>query len=102
MLNTKMKMENDELFIELEGRLDTLSAPGFDRELEAELPKVKGLTLDFEKLEYISSAGLRTVLAAQQYMEEQGYRDVKVLHVNEMIQDIFDLTGFYDIVDVEP
>lgn len=101
MLNTTKKMENDELFIELEGRLDTLSSPGFDRELEAELPNVKGLTLDFEKLEYISSAGLRTILAAQQYMEEHGYRDVKVVHMNEMIRDIFDMTGFFDIVNVE-
>ena len=101
MLNITKRTENDELFIELEGRLDTLTAPGFDRELEAELANVKGLTLDFEKLEYISSAGLRTLLAAQQYMEDHGYRNVKVLHINEVVRDTFDLTGFFDIVDIE-
>ena len=70
MLNTNKQLDNGELFITLEGRLDTLTSPGFDEELEAMLPDVKKLTLDFKDLEYISSAGLRTILAAQQFMED--------------------------------
>lgn len=101
MLNITKTIENEELLVALEGRLDTLTAPKFDKELEEELPNVKGLTLDFEKLDYISSAGLRTLLAAQQYMEDQEYQNVKILHVNEDIREVFEITGFFDIVDVE-
>ena len=101
MLDTKMKLENEELHVTLTGRLDTLTSPGFEKELEGYFGKIKGLTLDFESLEYISSAGLRTILETQQYMEENGCRNVKVLHINETIRDTFEVTGFMDILDVE-
>lgn len=101
MLNTKMEIKEGELYCVLEGRLDTLTSPGFDKELEEVLGEVTGVTMDFEKLEYISSAGLRTILAAQQYMEENGYRNVKVIHVNDTIRETFDVTGFLDIIEVE-
>ncbi len=101
MLNTTLTVKDGELFCALEGRLDTLSAPGFDKELEAALEGVTGLTIDCEKLSYISSAGLRTILAAEQYMEENGYRQVKILNINKAIRETFEVTGFIDVVDVE-
>ncbi len=101
MLDTNKTFENGELLIALEGRLDTLTAPGFDAELEEMLPEVKKLVLDFKDLEYISSAGLRTILEAQQYMEDNSLPNVKVLNVNETIRETFELTGFDAIVDVE-
>ena len=99
MLKTNKTQENGELFITLEGRLDTLTSPGFDEELEAMLPNVKKLTLDFKDLDYISSAGLRTILAAQQYMEDNGLPNVTVININEVIKETFELTGFDELVD---
>ena len=101
MLNTTMTVKDGELFCALEGRLDTLSAPEFGKELDAALKSAKGLTLDCEKLAYISSAGLRTILAAEQYMEDNGFRRIKVLNINNTIRETFDATGFIDVVDVE-
>jgi anti-sigma B factor antagonist len=101
MLNTTMNMKDGELYAALEGRLDTLSSPGFEKEMEAYFGELTALTLDFEKLEYISSAGLRTILSVQQYMEENGYRDVKVINVNTTIRETFEVTGFMDMIDVE-
>ena len=101
MLNTTMNMEDGELYVALEGQLDTLSSPGFEKEMEAYFGELTGLTIDFEKLEYISSAGLRTILSVQQYMEENGYRNVKVITVNTTIRETFEVTGFMDIIDVE-
>ena len=78
-----------------------LSSPGFEKEMEAYFGELTALTLDFEKLEYISSAGLRTILSVQQYMEDNGYRDVKVINVNTTIRETFEVTGFMDMIDVE-
>ncbi len=101
MLNTTMTVNDGELFCTLEGRLDTLSAPEFDKELEEALEGVTGLTMDFEKLDYISSAGLRTILAAEQYMEDNDYRKVRIRNVNKTIRETFELTGFSEIVELE-
>ena len=100
MLNTTKRLENGDLYIELEGRLDTLTAPVFEKELEEILPEARTITLEFAKLEYVSSAGLRTLLTAQQYMEDNDYPKVKVLHVNQVIMDTFELTGFCDMLDI--
>ncbi len=100
MLNTEKKLENGELFIALEGRLDTLSSPGFEKELEELLPQVTKITMDFAKLEYVSSAGLRTFLTAQEYMEDNGYPNIRVLHVNQVVKDTLDLTGFTEMLDI--
>ena len=88
-----------ELTIALEGRLDTTTAPSLEADLEATLNGVTALTFDFEKLEYISSAGLRVLLAAQKLMSKQG--SMKVVHVGEVIQEIFEVTGFKDILTIE-
>lgn len=99
MLTTKMKNENGDLIVSLEGRLDTLTSPGFEKELEQCLPDAKSLTLDVEQVEYISSAGLRTILAAQQFMEEKDLPDVKVVNINPAVEEIFAVTGFDKMVD---
>ena len=81
-----------------EGRLDTTTAP----ELEAELKNLEGVTelkFDLAGLEYISSAGLRVLLAAQKIMSGQG--TMKVIHVNDVIMEIFEVTGFTDILAIE-
>ena len=87
------------LCIALEGRLDTTTAPELENELKASLNGVTELILDFEKLDYISSAGLRVLLSAQKIMTKQG--SMKIIHVNEMVMEVFEVTGFADILTIE-
>lgn len=95
-----IKQENGEnLTIALVGRLDTATAPQLESELKQSLDGVKNLVLDLEKLEYMSSAGLRLLLSSQKQMSKQG--TMKVIHVNEVIMDIFEVTGFSDILTIE-
>lgn len=88
-----------ELTIGLEGRLDTTTAPQLDDELKTALAGVTKLDFDLSKLEYISSAGLRVLLSAQKVMNKQGEMVVK--NVNEEIKEIFEVTGFVDILTIE-
>ena len=76
MLNINKQAENGKLVIALEGRLDTTTSPVLEVELKSSLDGVTELIMDFEKLDYVSSAGLRSLLTAQQYMEDNGYPDV--------------------------
>ena len=99
MLNMEKQREASALTLRLAGRLDTDTAPQLERTLEDALADVTVLTLDFEKLEYISSAGLRVLLSAQKIMGKQG--EMKVAHVSETIMEIFEVTGFSDILMVE-
>ena len=99
MLNINKTIENEKAVIALEGRLDTVTAPELEKELKASLDGVKELTLDFADLEYISSAGLRVLLSAQKTMNRQG--SMKVVHVNETIGEVFEITGFSDILTIE-
>ncbi|MBR4231956.1 MAG: STAS domain-containing protein [Oscillospiraceae bacterium] len=99
MLNITKEAENEKALFTLEGRLDTITAPELEKELKASLDGVKELTLDFEKLDYISSAGLRVLLAAQKTMTKQG--QMKLTKVGEAVMDIFDVTGFSDILTIE-
>ena len=93
------KIQNgNALTIALEGRLDTMSAPELETTLKDALIGVEELTFDFEKLDYISSAGLRVLLTAQKTMNRQG--SMKVQHVNEIISEIFEVTGFSDILTI--
>ena len=85
--------------LSLTGRLDTITAPELESELKELLPGVKELVLDFEKLEYISSAGLRVLLSAQKIMSKQG--EMRITHVNETIREIFEVTGFSDILTIQ-
>ena len=88
-----------ELTLAPEGRLDTVTAPELEAELKCSLEGVSSLIFDFSGLEYISSAGLRVLLSAQKQMNKQGA--MKLKNVNETIQEIFEVTGFADILTVE-
>ena len=85
------------LTVRIEGRIDTVTAPILEEELR-DLSGVKELTLDFEDVAYISSAGLRVLLAAQKRMNIQG--EMRLIHVNEDINEVFEITGFADILTV--
>ena len=99
MLNIAKNIEGDSAAYQLEGRLDTVTAPEFEKELEESLEGIRFLTLDFEKLDYISSAGLRLLLSAQKRMNAQG--EMKITGVNETILEIFEITGFSEILTIE-
>ncbi|MBE6998394.1 MAG: STAS domain-containing protein [Ruminococcaceae bacterium] len=98
-MNINMQKNDAALTVGLEGRLDTTTAPELETALNGALDGIKGLTIDLEKLEYISSAGLRVLLSAQKRMMKQG--EMKVTHVNETIMEIFEVTGFSDILTIE-
>ncbi|MBR6922148.1 MAG: STAS domain-containing protein [Clostridia bacterium] len=99
MLNITKNEENNALTLSLEGRLDTVTAPQLEEEIATSIEGVTLLVLDFEKLEYISSAGLRVLLSAQKKMKNQG--EMKVVRVNETINEVFEMTGFADILTIE-
>lgn len=99
MLNIIKNVDGNTLNVALEGRLDTTTAPQLESELKAALPGISLLALNFEKLEYISSAGLRVLLSAQKIMNKQG--EMKLTNVSENIMEIFEVTGFSDILTIE-
>ena len=98
-MNINKIKNGSELTIALEGRLDTTTAPQLEEELKVALPGVTTLTWDMSSLAYLSSAGLRVLLAAQKQMNKQG--SMKVTNVNETIMDIFEVTGFVDVLTIE-
>ena len=98
MLTINKSIENGKALFALEGRLDTVTAPDLEKELKDSLDGVTELQLDFEKLEYISSAGLRVLLAAQKTMANQG--TMTLTNVNDTIMEIFEVTGFSDILTI--
>ena len=93
------KRDGENLLIALAGKLDTNSAPELEEDLKTALEGVKNLTFDFEKLSYLSSAGLRVLLNNQKIMSKQGSMVIK--HVNDVIMDVFDMTGFSSILTIE-
>lgn len=99
MLNINENLDGDKLVVTLEGRLDTTTSPQLEEELRASMDGIKDLTFDFKDLAYISSAGLRVLLSAQKIMNKQG--SMKICNVNADIMEIFDVTGFVDILDIE-
>ena len=99
MLNIIKTIKNNEADFVLEGRLDTVTAPELEKELKASLDGVTELRFDFEKLDYISSAGLRVLLSAQKQMNRQG--TMTLYHVTPSIMEIFEVTGFSDILTIE-
>lgn len=99
MLTINKTIEDGKAVFTLEGRLDTTTAPMLEKVLKEALPGVNDLTLDFADLEYISSAGLRVLLAAQKTMNRQG--SMKIVHVCDTIKEIFEVTGFLDILTIE-
>ena len=93
------KKNGTQMTVALTGRLDTITAPELESSLMEDIDGVTELNFDFTNLEYISSAGLRVLLSAQKIMNKQGSMVVK--NANDMIKDVFDVTGFSDILKVE-
>ncbi len=91
--------EDKKLTVEVKGRLDTTTAPDLDQALKESLEGVEELMLDFSELEYISSAGLRVLLATQKIMQGQG--KMTVTGVNDIVMEVFEVTGFCDILNIE-
>ena len=99
MLNILKTIENTKASFALQGRLDTVTAPDLEKALKDSLDGITELVLDFEQLEYISSAGLRVLLSAHKAMSGKG--GMKVKNVNEVVREVFDVTGFADILTIE-
>ena len=99
MLNITKNLEDTKLTVYLEGRLDTTTAPQLEESMKESINNVTELIMDFEKLEYISSAGLRVLPSCQKIMSKQG--SMKVIHVSDLIKEIFEVTGFIDILTIE-
>lgn len=99
MLNISKKSEDSKLYVAVEGRLDTTTAPELEESLKDELDNVSELIIDLKDLDYISSAGLRVLLACQKKMMKQG--KMTVTNPNDVISEIFEVTGFSDILTIE-
>ncbi len=99
MINIAKKCSGDTLNIVLEGRLDTITAPELEKEIRSSVEGITTLNFDFEKLEYISSAGLRVLLSTQKIMNRQGTMTIR--NVSEAVMEIFEVTGFADILTIE-
>ncbi len=99
MLDINKVKDVDSLTVTLTGRLDTTTAPELEEQVLNDLSGVKTLVFDIAKMEYISSAGLRVLLAAQKTMNKQG--SMKVLHPTDDVKEIFEVTGFSDILTIE-
>ncbi len=98
-LTIEKNADNNKLTISLKGRLDTTTAPSLESEFKSSLNGVTELIIDLKELVYISSAGLRVLLSAQKVMNKQGKMVVK--NSNDDVRDVFDVTGFIDILNVE-
>ena len=98
-MNITKTNEGAKLTLALEGRLDTTTAPQLEAEVKSALGGVTELVLDFSQLEYLSSAGLRVLLAAQKVMNKQGKMVIR--NVNETISEVFEITGFTEILSIE-
>ena len=98
-MTIEKNLNGTELTITIAGRLDTTTAPQLEAEFKQSINGIEKLVLDFAALEYLSSAGLRVLLAAQKVMNKQGEMIIK--NVNETIHEIFEVTGFIDILTVE-
>ena len=98
-MTIEKKINGEAVTLIVSGRLDTQTAPQLENELDAVLSGVKELTFDMTNLEYVSSAGLRVILKAQKAMNKQGF--MKLTGVNDSIMEVFDITGFLDILTIE-
>ena len=98
-MTIEIKRNSEESIIELAGRLDTTTAPALDKTISDDIEGTERLVLDLKCLEYISSAGLRVLLGAQKKMQKTG--SMKVTNVCEVIMEVFEMTGFADILTIE-
>ena len=100
MSATVFEKQGSQLTVKPEGRLDTATSPILESEMQPYLDTVQDVVMDFTKVEYISSGGLRLMLTTDQQLESRG-GSMKIIHVNENILEIFSLVGFTDIITVE-
>lgn len=98
-MEIKKTLNGNELLVAVEGRLDTTTSPQLEENVRSSIDEIKSLVFDFEKLEYISSAGLRVLLAMQKIMNKQGSMTIR--NVNETVMEVFEVTGFVDILTIE-
>ena len=98
-MNINIEKENGTTIIKIEGRLDTTTAPELEKSINDEGDALKNLVLDFKGVDYISSAGLRVLLTAQKKMNVQGH--MELVSVSEAVMDIFEMTGFADILEIK-
>ena len=98
-MTMEIKKNTDETIVRISGRLDTITAPALDKTINEEIGDTQNLILDMKSLEYISSAGLRVLLGAQKKMQKIG--SMKVINVCEEVMDVFEMTGFADILVIE-
>ena len=98
-MTIEIKRNTEETIIKLVGRLDTTTAPALDKTINEDIAGTKNLVLDVKELEYISSAGLRVLLGAQKKMQKIG--SMKLTHVREEVMEVFEMTGFADILVIE-
>ena len=98
-MTIEIKRNAEETIIELVGRLDTITAPALDKTISSDIEGTKKLVIDFKSLEYISSAGLRVLLGAQKKMQKVG--TMKLVNVCEDVMEVFEMTGFSDILTIE-
>ena len=98
-MTIEIKKNNQETIIEIVGRLDTTTAPALDKTINEDIGDTKKLILDVKGMEYISSAGLRVLLAAQKKMQKIG--SMKVINVCEEVMEVLEMTGFADILEIE-
>ena len=99
-MNITKKLNDGVLEIALEGRLDTNTAPLLEKELKSSMTGIDYLTFDFAKLDYISSAGLRVLLSANKEMLRNGKAPVSITNSNEIVREVFEVTGFSDILNI--
>ena len=98
-MTIEIKKEKEELIMEITGRLDTTTAPALEKTINENLDGIKNLVLDLKNLEYLSSAGLRVLLSAQKKMQKIGA--MKIINVCELVMEVFEMTGFADILSIE-
>ena len=98
-MEIKKQVNAENLTIALVGRLDAVTAPQLEKELNSSLDGIQNLVFDFEKLDYIASAGLRVLLVAQKRMNKQG--SMKIKNVSEEVKEVLDMTGFINFLQIE-
>ena len=98
-MTIEVKKGKEEIIIEVAGRLDTTTAPALENTINENCGETASIILDFKGLEYISSAGLRVLLSAQKKMQQAG--NMKIINVCELVMEVFEMTGFADILTIE-
>lgn len=100
MMDINKKFNDNDLIMEIEGRIDTLTSEDLESQLNEEIGHISSLTLDFEKLEYISSAGLRVLIATQKKLKKENI-PLEIINVNDTINEIFRMSGFNKILTIK-